>query len=190
MSLVFQSEQYYIPIKLINSTKEKTGVKHGFYVCEKCQKPELTKFCSNCKSETNAILFYPETKEDVGSRDLWDIVRINLNELKENEITKYNWIEEAEIKKPKASEMEKFRETKEKVGKSPDLKDLFYDMVNSKTVFKGKIVLRGKVNEIYFKPAIYNGFATIEAGITDGNKETVEPKLKIELKKKEKPVNA
>lgn len=183
MSLIIEFEKYYLPVRLSMVSTEKEGIVHSYIGCVNHKTPisEMEKICEKCKAENVSSTvgkIYPEgySKEEVGSRDMWGFERVGLSDIPLHLITNWKWLEVATVKKPKASELARFKDTQAKMGKSPTLKDLFEDLGGSRTVLKGKIVLLGKINECFIIPYRFNGYTTVAMGIADGNKVSIEPK--------------
>lgn len=191
MPLTLEFENWYLPIKLEKTAIEKPDIKHRFYGCVECQTETIRQsFCPKCNKETTAILI--GEKEEVGSRDLWDLSKVSLKEIfnELGRITNVKDIIQSSFgkKKPKASEVAKWKEQQSKVGKSLTLSDLYKELKQTGKALQGKIVFNSKINECLIYPNVMR--RTLQMLVLDGNTETIKPTEPIETEdtKKEKPI--
>jgi len=178
-------ERYNIPIKFVATTEEKQGVKHFYYGCEKCETPtEKKNYCEKCKADVGLKKVYPEGQpEEVGSRDLWDLKAIDFTDIDLCRITNWKYLTTAGKKSGKkltAREIAKMKMLKEnpqaEIKPTGQLKDLFLEMIQKGYCLHGKIVLLGKVNDIFVLPYPFmKKHRTLIAGIADGNKVSIAP---------------
>ena len=190
MSLAIEGYKgYFIPIRLLNVTKEKPNITHFFYGSSCCNSEVTKEFkCQKCSKDCLTVKVYPNgEKEFTGSRDLWDLQEIDLKQAQLENILIESWkyIEQTEMRKPLAREVEKMKQYFEDIKKlksGNQLETLFTDLMNNRKALKGKIVLNSKLNSIYIMPFLTMDLkGTLIAGITDGNKELTEPKNKFEI---------
>lgn len=192
MALIVDFEQYYIPIKLNMTTQEKPDVKHFYWGCENCEGVVTRQYnCGKCKKIVFVKRVYPQgEKEEVGSRDLWDLKRVPLDSVDLVSIDKWKWLVGGKLKKPKASEVEKmnkYRTGIEKQKTSLGLKELYYDLAINRQALKGKIVLNSKKNEVIIFPYPFiKQYQTLIFAITDGNRAVVSPEEQYPILEKEK----
>ena len=179
MGFVLNYGGYYIPIDLQPATKEREDITHFYYGCKVCGSggKDLVRktFCNKCGKDVDVKKFYPEGKKQVvGSKDMWDFVRVPSNDVDILRIySSYN-ISKGEIKKPKASEIEKWKEEIARMGKSRTLKDLFVELTAKAEVIRCKVVFSGRKNDCWVIPNAKNLCLTLL--VADGNRRRVNPK--------------
>jgi hypothetical protein len=182
MGLTIDFEEYYIPIELDMTTKERDDVKHFFYGCENCGNSVVsTKFCPKCNKEVSTKKIYPNGEnEEVGSKDIWDFKRVPIDDLEIQRITTWKYVrlsEKALTKKPKASEIAKYKEQVAKFGNSKTLKDLFLDIGLKRQALECKIVFTGKINDGWLIPyPFFRKHKCLILAVADGNMVSVNPK--------------
>lgn len=179
MGFTIEFEDYYIPISLEKTTKEREGIKHFYYGCINCNEKVINlKYCPKCLKETTTKKIYPDGEpEEVGSRDIWDFKRVSISDIDFERITSWKYLKFKENKKkPKASEIAKWKEQLEKIGKSKGLRDLYLDLILNRNAIRFKIVLNGKINDgwIFPYPLIMKKKCLI-MGIADGNMVSLPP---------------
>ena len=172
MTFVLELEDYYIPVDLEASVKEDDNVKHFYYGCEFCKRNDTLvrkSFCSTCNKDVNAIKIFPDVeKEAVGSRDMWDFKRILVGDVDIQRAYNTLYVKTGELKKPKASEIERWKKQVARIGKSKTLKDLFVDLVAHNQAIYCKVVMNGKKNDGWIMPNMKEVCLMIV--IADGNK--------------------
>jgi hypothetical protein len=181
MGFVLEFEDYYVPIELDATVRAKDSIKSFYYGCKDCKgKVVSTSFCPTCNKETCKAKIFPEgNPEEVGGKDLWDFKRVTANSIDIARVNTWKYLrvsERTKAKKPKASEIAKWKEQVARFGKSKTLRDLFLDLALNNEAIECKIVFTGKVNDAWILPyPFYSKFKCLIVAIADGNTETVNP---------------
>lgn len=181
MGFVLEYGSWYLPIKLEKAVEEdKEKATHFKYGCPDCKKSDLISksFCLNCNKEIPfKVKLYDKEKEEVGSRDMWDFQEVDISEVVRNSVgfTTHYYIEKREDKKkPKASEIERWKQEREKIGKSLTLQDLYAYLVMESKAIRCKVVFNSKVNIGYIYPN--RNLNALVFSVMDGNKKILLPK--------------
>ena len=89
-----------------------------------------------------------------------------------------------ELKKPKVRgrDIEQLKLYKKQLANKGNLKELFLELLKTRTALTGKIIFRrGKINNFYLFPYMRNGFRTLVMGIVDTNRILVKPTEKYQI---------
>ena len=180
MPYTLQIDNFYFVIKLTNLTKENEDTKHFYYGCEICKGNMFSRFCVACNKVVGTARVYPSGEPlPTGSADLFDLQRVAFGEFIKTlpKVNSWKLVELSSVKKPKASEMQKFLQQQKLSGGSPSLEEFAKELAETRTAIKGSIVLKeGKLNEVFF----INYYNKLVATIVDTNKQIDKNKLNTE----------